>query len=224
MLAKVPLPGDSDDENAFPGASLGVTARRNAQQKRFRTGERTDSLYFGSPGLASVIAEVSKDPVYVLRRGLIVVQFADVQLEPKSLAHAMPRGADMYAAEGSMYPFPTLWTANTNIPGLYSCLQPWNETLMYLDSYKRRAETYPIPPLAQEVTRKEVERFVDHFEENAMAFPDMLAVIFAALATGRQVGVHERCGGKWVAGAVEADRRRGDLFRRSHYSIVLLRC
>ena len=33
--------------------------RRNAKQKRFQGSEWQDSIYFGSPGLASVVTDVS---------------------------------------------------------------------------------------------------------------------------------------------------------------------
>ena len=129
----------------------------------------------------------------------------------------MPRGIDMYAPEGTIHPFPSLWTANNWVHGLYSCLQPWESSSGYLDTYVALAESRTWPHFAQEITRKEVERFLVNFEQNAVAYPDMLALIFAALATGLQLGVHERHGGRWLAGAVEAERTEGDMFSKPAY-------
>jgi len=111
-----------------------------------------------------------------------------------------------------MYPFPTIWTLDTWVHGLYSCLQPWQDIVSYLDTYIARVETFAWPHLAQEVTKKEVERFMADFAYNAENYPDMLALMFAALATGVQRGIHERSGSQWVAGAVEQERLKGDVF------------
>lgn len=121
----------------------------------------------------------------------------------------------MYVVEGSMYPFPAMWDANTCVPGLYSCFQPWEEVSSYLDSFLTRSESRAWPRLATEITRKEVERFLTDFERNAVAYPDMLALVFAALATGLQTGSYERNGNQWSAGSVSAVSTKGDLFGKS---------
>lgn len=61
LAAKVPLLDESDDDDESSSGRPGPSNRRATKQKRFRTNEQTDSLYFGSPGLASVIADVSTD-------------------------------------------------------------------------------------------------------------------------------------------------------------------
>lgn len=40
----------------------------------------------------------------------------------------------------------------------------------------------------------------------------MLALLFATLAQGLQDGVYDRNGGKWVAGSVEAETKKGDIY------------
>jgi hypothetical protein len=57
---------EDDDSDQSSGTQPGdrsrgsSTKRRAAQQKRFRGSEWSDSIYFGSPGLANVIADVSE--------------------------------------------------------------------------------------------------------------------------------------------------------------------
>lgn len=46
---------DEDHTNASPQSSRRAAG---ARQRRFRTNERTDNIYFGTPGLANVVAEV----------------------------------------------------------------------------------------------------------------------------------------------------------------------
>ena len=58
LLAK--LPHDDDDEDEAPRSAGLPGTNSRLVQRRFRTDEPTDSLYFGSPGLASVIADVGK--------------------------------------------------------------------------------------------------------------------------------------------------------------------
>ena len=59
IAAKLPLSDDSDEDDTSSTGRGGPSNRRAAsRQKRFRTTENTDSLYFGSPGLANVISDV----------------------------------------------------------------------------------------------------------------------------------------------------------------------
>lgn len=52
-------------------------------------------------------------------------------------------------------------------------------------------------------------------EANAERFPDMLALIFATLATGMQMGVHDKHG-DWLPGAVEQTRKTSDVYGECH--------
>lgn len=59
LAAKVSLSDDSDEDDGSSTGKQGQSTRRGVgRQKRFRTGDHTDSLYFGSPGLANVISDV----------------------------------------------------------------------------------------------------------------------------------------------------------------------
>lgn len=53
--------GDDDDDIESPDRSGSKATSRAtaAKQRRFRTGERIDNLYFGTPGLTSIVSDVS---------------------------------------------------------------------------------------------------------------------------------------------------------------------
>ena len=50
---------ESDTEEGSANVRLSSAAKQSNRQRRFRANEQIDSIYFGSPGLASVIADVS---------------------------------------------------------------------------------------------------------------------------------------------------------------------
>ncbi|KAI9836348.1 MAG: hypothetical protein M1837_003396 [Sclerophora amabilis] len=169
------------------------------QQKRFKTLEASDNLYFGSPGLANVIAD-----------------FANVQIgsgPASSVTHAAPRGVDIFAFHDvPLYPFPSLWRADGGAAALLDCLPPREELFGYLDAFQKRAQSCSFPHVPEEITTKEIERFLSDPKGNSFKYPDMLALIFAALAQGLQNGVFDKSGGEWVEGAMEAESWKGDLY------------
>ncbi|KAK5140897.1 hypothetical protein LTR04_002807, partial [Oleoguttula sp. CCFEE 6159] len=187
------------------GGSKIAARQSNVKQRNFKGQDPSDSLYFGSPGLANIIQD-----------------FANLQVGSKSLTHTMPRGAEIYAThDRALYPFPTMWLAayrnadgksESCIPALLNCLPPRDELFGYLDAFQRRAQSCSFPHTPDKITRKEVERFLDDAEKNAFAHPDMLALIFAALAEGLQNGVYDKNGGKWVEGAMQTEADRGDMY------------
>lgn len=53
--------GDIDETSTERQASSGLSrVPSTARQKRFKTGDKVDNLYFGTPGLASVVSDVSQ--------------------------------------------------------------------------------------------------------------------------------------------------------------------
>jgi hypothetical protein len=58
----------------------------------------------------------------------------------------------------------------------------------------------------------EVDRFLSDATKNTEKCPDMLAVLFAALALGSQHCVWDKCGGKWVEGEMEKESEKGNLY------------
>lgn len=52
---------EDDDDVGSPDRSSGKTTARAAaaKQRRFRTNERIDNIYFGTPGLANIVSDVS---------------------------------------------------------------------------------------------------------------------------------------------------------------------
>ncbi len=146
------------------------------------------------------------------------MKFASLQVGPQSssVSHAVPRGVDIFAFQDApSYAFPTLWPANGGAVSLLKCLPPKEELLAYMDAFQRRAQSCSFPHVPEEITSREIERFLADAEGNAFKYPDMLALIFAALAQGLQNGVYDRCGQQWLAGAMEAEASKGDVYSRS---------
>ena len=126
----------------------------------------------------------------------------------------MPKAKDLYAIDQQpSYPFPVIAKYST-VAALLQLLPVREELFACLELFQRRAQSCSFPHTPDEVTKKEVERFLADAERNANNFPDMLALIFATLATGLQMGQYDRSGGQWVKGAVEGTRNRSDAFRK----------
>ena len=132
-----------------------------------------------------------------------------------SLTQSVPRGADIFAFQlTTSHPFPTLWSAKDETAGLVELL-PSNEDLhFYLGSFHRRVQSCSFPHVPDECTEAAIPRFLDNVEHNAAVHPNMLALLFATLAQGLQDGVYDRNGEKWVAGSVEAESQKGDVYSR----------
>lgn len=58
--AQIPQSADEDDDEGSPdhGGAKPTSRATAARQRRFRTTERTDNIYFGTPGLASIVSDV----------------------------------------------------------------------------------------------------------------------------------------------------------------------
>lgn len=126
----------------------------------------------------------------------------------------MPRAADMYATQDAMYPFPTLWPAMSRTQGLLQCLPPRDELYHYLESFTQKARGFTFPYVPEDLSQKEVERFLENGEENADKVPDLLALIFAALALGVQLDTF-RSRQAAETGVVQTSSRKGEIFCKS---------
>lgn len=137
-------------------------------------------------------------------------QFANLQVGGHSLTHSLPKGRDFYASDDEpSYPFPVV-EGRSSIAGLAAILPEPDMLFSCLDSFQRRAQSCSFPHMPDEVTRKEVQRFLDDKEKNAEVHPDMLALIFATVATGVQMGQYDRSGGQWNRDDLERMRRTSD--------------
>lgn len=189
-------------------------------RKRLHGGAAVDSIYFGSPGMTNVIEEVESPSA---RHGpwLNSRQFAHLSVDRNAanFPQSVPRGADIFAFQlTTSHPFPTLWSAKDETAGLVELL-PSNEDIhFYLASFQRRVQSCSFPHLPDECTEAEVRRFLDNIDHNAAVHPNMLALLFATLAQGLQDGVYDRNGEKWIAGSVEAESQKGDVYSRSSNS------
>ena len=125
----------------------------------------------------------------------------------------MPRGRDIFSYQmRTAFPFPTLWQAHEETSSLLAIIPNEAETYNYLDAFQRRAQACSFPHMPDECQRDEVKRFLENVEHNAAMNPDMLALLFATLAQGAQHGVYDKYGERWVAGAMEEEAQRGDVF------------
>ena len=133
----------------------------------------------------------------------------------------MPRGTDIFAFQmATSHPFPTLWPAKDGAGVLIQLLPSKDEIFLYLDAFQQRAQSCSFPHVPEECTKKEVERFLANVEHNALVHPDMLALLFTTLAQGLQSGVYDRGGGQWVAGAMDEDSKKGDVYSKANVLIV----
>jgi hypothetical protein len=145
-------------------------------------------------------------------------KFASINIDPSvNLAHVVPRGSDMYAPRNPPpYPFATLFKATPEecIPQLLSCLPSREELLEYLQTFEKRVKVCSFPHVPVEITGSEVERFLSDDRKNAQMCPDMLALLFAAIALGAQYSAWDKAGGKWVADVINAEMGKGDVYSK----------
>lgn len=143
-------------------------------------------------------------------------QFAHLSVDRNAanLSHSVPRGADIFAFQlTTSHPFPTLWSAKDETAGLVELLPSSEDLHFYLGSFQRRVQSCSFPHVPEECTEAEIRAFLENVEHNAAVHPNMLALLFAALAQGLQDGVYDRNGEKWIAGSVEAESQKGDVYR-----------
>ena len=107
-----------------------------------------------------------------------------------------------------------MWAASDDTSSLLGVLPSEEDIFSYIDSFQRRVQSCFFPFMPEQCTRSEVKRFLEDVERNAAMNPDMFALLFATLAQGLQNGVYDRCGERWIAGAVEAESQRGDVFSK----------
>ncbi|KAF1944955.1 hypothetical protein EJ02DRAFT_452044 [Clathrospora elynae] len=127
----------------------------------------------------------------------------------------MPRGPDLYTPRNPpTYPFATLFHAAPDqcIPQLLSCLPAMEELFEYLAALEKKVNVCALPHVPVEISRSEVERFLFDPKKNVMMCPDMLALLFSALALGAQHSVFDKGGGKWDAHVMEAETRKGNVY------------
>lgn len=153
--------------------------------------------------------------VFVPQTRAKFTQFAHLSVDRNAanLGHSVPRGADIFAFQlTTSHPFPTLWSAKDETAGLVELLPSGEDLHFYLGSFQRRVQSCSFPHVPEECTEAEIRGFLENVEHNAAVHPNMLALLFAALAQGLQDGVYDRNGEKWIAGSVEAESQKGDVY------------
>lgn len=202
---RISIDDEDSDYAASPESQLGerpgpLQRRRTGKQKRFQGIEWQDSIYFGSPALNSVMSD-----------------FASTNVDAAvTLAYLMPRGPGIHMPRTPRtYPFATLFKANPDecIPQLLSCLPAEEGELSgYLDAFDSRVNLCSYPQVPVEINRNEFERFLSHARRNAQMCPDMLALLFAAIALGAQHSVWDKSGEQWNAEIMQKETGKGDVY------------
>ena len=121
------------------------------------------------------------------------------------------------------FPFPTVWPASDQTSCLLGVLPSEEDIFAYLEAFQRRAQSCSFPHMPEECTQPEIRRFLENIEHHAVTNPDMFALVFATMAQGLQNGIYDRCGERWIAGAVDAESRRGDVFGMLFTCVLKLR-
>lgn len=110
----------------------------------------------------------------------------------------------MYPAQGLTYPFHIVPVGDNSAAALTDLLPSNDEEIFqHLELFQTRAQSCSFPHVPDEVTKKEVERFLEDRKSNATKAPDMLALLFATLAVGVQIGVYYRNGRRWLGAPME---------------------
>ncbi|KAF2151802.1 hypothetical protein K461DRAFT_157483 [Myriangium duriaei CBS 260.36] len=193
LESKVSVSGDSDDGGPSVGQTSGIT---RFGQRKFGADEPAETIYFGSPSFASVVADLN-------------TVSSDSNI--KSLSHPPVGAHEIFSGGGpTVYPFPTIWTTGTWIQGLYSCLEPWESIADLITSFSERENSVLFPKMAMPVSLADVENFIADFENNATTFPDSLALIFAVLACEMKRREYDSTSdrGESARGDSEAEMRR----------------
>ncbi|GAM85151.1 hypothetical protein ANO11243_031550 [Dothideomycetidae sp. 11243] len=184
LEAKVSVSGDSDDGG--PSSAQPAGSSRFAQ-RRLAADEPGDTIYFGTPSFASVTTDVryACSGSFCSRlTWLYQLVNATTGFNTKNLAHPPSGPHQMFAGDGpTVYPFPTIWTTSTWIQGLYSCLEPLHSIADLLTTSIDRDDSIVFPKPTYSVSVADVEKFLSYFENNATTYPDLLALIFAILAS-----------------------------------------
>ncbi|EFQ89555.1 hypothetical protein PTT_14122 [Pyrenophora teres f. teres 0-1] len=165
------------------------------KQQSFQPLESRDSIYFGSPGLTTVINEFASTNTSI----------------STTLAHVMPHPADVFVmGSSSTYPFATIFSASLEdcIPQLLGCLPVKDNMLRYLSAFEHQVGAHI--PVA--ITKFEVERFLSHAKENSQRCPTMLGLLLAVIALGAQHSVWGRNGESWYADVMRAETRAGNVY------------
>ncbi|RMZ68569.1 fungal specific transcription factor [Pyrenophora seminiperda CCB06] len=165
------------------------------KQQSFPSFESHENIYFGSPGLATVVNEFATTNTNI----------------STTLAYVMPRPSDIFATgNSSTYPFATIFSASLEdcIPQLLGCLPRNSDMSQYLSVFEKQV----CAQMPVELTRSEIERFLSDAEENSKRCPTMLGLLLVVIALGAQHSVWGRNSDSWDADLMKAETRAGDVY------------
>lgn len=112
------------------------------------------------------------------------------------------------------YPFPSLKVGDNTTAALTRLLPGEHEVFENLDIFYDIAQSFAVPQTPDKMRKKEVKRFLSNVEHNATETPDMLALLFAALALVLHMGL---AGNRhhYSSDEIKASFTRGDCYSKS---------
>ena len=189
----------------------------NVAQRHPQTNASIETMCFGNSSMTSVIDEVGLNHRSVGSDPTEQLQFAHLAMNHQALnlVQSNPRTIEGFAAQmPASHPFHSLGSAKHETSALIKLLPSRDDIHFYLRAFQRRSLSCSFPHIPEECSEPEVQRFLDDVEHNAAAHPNTLALLFATLAQGLQDGIYDRNGQAWIAGAVELELLKGDVYSR----------
>ena len=137
------------------------------------------------------------------------------ELKGTILAHSILNERDNFSAQmNSIYPFPTLWPAQSGVSGLVDPLPGKQDFIPLLKAFEQSVQPFFFPYVPDGCTATEVDLFLSNIEHNSHVYPDRLARLFASLACGVQCVSLELPDETRETLAMQQKTKKGDVYGR----------
>lgn len=113
------------------------------------------------------------------------------------------------------YPFPALPIGDNTTAALTSLLPAKKDIFGSLEVFHSIAQSFAVPQTPDKTRTKEMQHFLSDVERNATKAPDMLALLFAALALALHMSVFGRRR-NWSSAKIKAAFTRGECYSTCH--------
>lgn len=120
------------------------------------------------------------------------------------------------------YPFPSLKVGDNTAVALTRLLPGKEEIFASLEVFNSIGQTLAVPQPPENTRKKDVQRFLSDLERNATKSPDMLALLFAALALVHHMSVVGK-GRKSTQAEVEAAFKLGECYSMYNLAVMHIR-
>lgn len=115
------------------------------------------------------------------------------------------------------YPFPTHWTADHQncVSALLSSLPNKSNLLRSLDAFRSGTLSLFLPQVPDEIEPAFVERVLSQAREKLDTPPEILSILFAALAQGSQLSHFDEEKGRWGEGQERSESQKGEIYSKT---------